>query len=118
MSQTRAEQLKSEGNTHFTEGRYAQAVEQYSRAIQHDASNPVLFTNRALAYLHMQNHEQAASDCERAIDLGDKRYKPHFVLGQALASLGRLAVQEAADGCAGAGGVAGAQAHHPGAQCP
>lgn len=42
----------------------------------------VYYTNRALCYLKMQQHEQALADCRRALELDGQSVKAHFFLGQ------------------------------------
>lgn len=45
------EGAKGEGNTAFSAGNFDEAVRCYSRAIQADSSNPVYYSNRAMAHL-------------------------------------------------------------------
>ena len=88
-----AESLKAEGNSHYGAGRYKEAIACYSRAIQHDPDNAVLYTNRAMAHQRhgdTESFEAAIRDCERAIELEPARYKAHYTLGQVLALVNRL----------------------------
>eukprot|EP00042_Codosiga_hollandica_P057737 m.858949 g.858949 ORF g.858949 m.858949 type:complete len:284 (+) comp59665_c0_seq5:933-1784(+) len=87
---TQAEKLKNEGNVLFKKGDYKEAAALYSRAIQHAPTTPSFFTNRALCYLHMQSREQAETDCQKAVDLDEGRYKSHFIFGQVLLAMDRL----------------------------
>lgn len=40
------------------------------------------YTNRALCYLKMQQHDKALADCKRALELDGQSVKAHFFLGQ------------------------------------
>lgn len=42
----------------------------------------VYYTNRALCYLKMQQHDKALADCKRALELDGQSVKAHFFLGQ------------------------------------
>ncbi|KGL76756.1 STIP1 homology and U box-containing protein 1, partial [Tinamus guttatus] len=42
----------------------------------------VYYTNRALCYLKMQQHDKALADCKRALELDSQSVKAHFFLGQ------------------------------------
>jgi tetratricopeptide (TPR) repeat protein len=64
-----ADKLREEGNERFKEGRMSEAVSLYTRAIQHDAANPILFSNRALAYIKLGSFDKAVTDAERCVEL-------------------------------------------------
>lgn len=67
------ERIKSDGNDEYKAGRYQEAIEKYSEALEIDpqnkGTNPKLLQNRALCYIRMKNFNQAIVDCERAIAL-------------------------------------------------
>ncbi|NXW63913.1 CHIP protein, partial [Eurystomus gularis] len=42
----------------------------------------VYYTNRALCYLKMQQHDKALADCKRALELDGQSVKAHFFMGQ------------------------------------
>lgn len=42
----------------------------------------VYYTNRALCYLKMQQHDKALADCKHALELDGQSVKAHFFLGQ------------------------------------
>lgn len=77
-----AEQLKSQGNTHFKNGDYESAEMLYSQAIQKNSKNPLLFTNRANARLKLEKWEGVIDDCIRSIDLMKENMKAFFYLGK------------------------------------
>ncbi|KAM8798503.1 E3 ubiquitin-protein ligase CHIP [Eudromia elegans] len=91
-----AQEHKEQGNRLFVGRKYPEAAACYGRAIvtlQPCASpalsfqnrNPlvaVYYTNRALCYLKMQQHDKALADCKRALELDGQSVKAHFFLGQ------------------------------------
>lgn len=76
------EAFKLYGNTLYANSNYEQAIQEYTRGIQHDAEQPVLFTNRALAHLKLGNHMQAMMDAESAVRLSSSNLKAYYVLGR------------------------------------
>ncbi|KAK9903279.1 hypothetical protein WJX75_001807 [Coccomyxa subellipsoidea] len=84
-----AEKLKDEGNDLFVLRRYAKAAEKYSEAMAFNPKSAVLFSNRAIAYLHMGLHAKALGDAEEAIKLDPEYIKAHARKGLALEKLGR-----------------------------
>ena len=95
MNLADAAALKKKGNDLFGRGKYADAVEAYTAAIDlwmetHDRA--VLYSNRSAARLKIAGEKQKAlSDAERAVQLDPKYAKAHFRKGQALRALGDAA---------------------------
>jgi serine/threonine protein kinase/tetratricopeptide (TPR) repeat protein len=83
-SRARAEELREQGNDAFKNNDYPRAVALYSESIEHDATNPATFTNRALAHIRLGNFPKAAEDCRSAINLDPTFFKGHLRLGQTL----------------------------------
>lgn len=86
---TRAEQLKNEGNELMKAGRFREALERYTRALELDPRNAVFFCNRAAAHFKLGEHEAAVADCTAALALQPDYGKAHGRLGLALAALQR-----------------------------
>ncbi|KAI6246148.1 DnaJ subfamily C member 7 [Erysiphe necator] len=67
------EKMKGEGNVDYKAGRFSEAIEKYSEALEIDQSNKStnskLLLNRALCHLRLKNYKAAIADCERAIIL-------------------------------------------------
>lgn len=76
-----AEQLKTSGNKCFKNGDYEGAEGLYSQAIQKNAANPLLFTNRANARLKLEKWDGVIDDCIRSIELLKENMKAFFYLG-------------------------------------
>jgi len=62
-----AEDLKHAGNEAFKASQYAEAVRLYTQALELDADNAVLFSNRSGALAAIGNYPQALVDADRAV---------------------------------------------------
>jgi len=65
-----AQIAKEEGNTHFRESRYEQAIAQYTRAIQlatTEDEKAIYYSNRATCHAQLQNHQAVVEDCTNSI---------------------------------------------------
>ena len=69
-----AEDLKTKANAAFSAGKNDEAISLYSKAIELDGNNHVLFSNRSAAYAKSDKYEEALQDAEKCIAL-----KPDFV---------------------------------------
>lgn len=71
-----AEELKTQGNTAFSAGNYSEALNFFTKAIQVDGQNHVLFSNRSGCYAALHQYGDALSDADKCI-----RIKPDWVKG-------------------------------------
>ena len=86
-----AEAAKAEGNAAFAAGRNAEAVEAYSRAIELDPDNHVLWSNRSAAYLKLGDAKSKAyRDAARCVELAPAWPKGYSRRGAAELALGRF----------------------------
>jgi thioredoxin-like negative regulator of GroEL len=94
-----AETAKTEGNKLFGQGKWQEAVEAYSRAIQHAPKSPHLRANRSLAYLKIGTDEMRPKAMQDALDATafDERWAKGWV------RLADVMVAEA-DNCKSKGG--------------
>ena len=69
---------KEKGNEFFKQGKWEEAVECYTKGLQQDALNAVLFANRAMALLKLQKYAAAISDCDCSIELDDMYTKAYL----------------------------------------
>lgn len=67
-----AEASRNEGNAHFKEGRYVEAVTAYTEAIRRDEKDPRAYSNRAACYLKLAAIPEGLKDCDKAIQLDSK----------------------------------------------
>ena len=88
MNRTDPVALKKAGNALFGKGKYADAVAEYTAAIDlwmEPADRAVLYCNRSAARLKLPGEKQKAlSDARRACELAPDYAKGHFRRGQAL----------------------------------
>lgn len=81
---------KEKGNQLFKEGRYDEAIESYGIGIECDPRNPVLYANRAMAFLRKNMLGVAEEDCSRALAWDDSYVKAYHRRGLAREGLGKL----------------------------
>ncbi|KAI9726228.1 MAG: hypothetical protein M1835_003783, partial [Candelina submexicana] len=84
---SKAAAFKEEGNKCFQDGDFKGAEILYTKAIQKDPTNPLLFTNRAFARLRLQSHEGVISDCLKSIEILPQNMKAYNHLAQAQLAL-------------------------------
>ncbi|RPD77241.1 protein prenylyltransferase [Lentinus tigrinus ALCF2SS1-7] len=71
-----ADQIKEQGNAAFKAGRYQDAIDHYSRAIDLRPSEPTFWTNRAAAYMAQKRFKPALADCQQAAALQSDAPQP------------------------------------------
>lgn len=86
---TRDEELKTQGNKHFTAREYAKAADLYSQAIEVNSSVAVYWSNRAACQLQLEAYGAAVSDATQAIELDNDCIKAYYRRACALVSLGK-----------------------------
>ncbi|XP_017665315.1 PREDICTED: tetratricopeptide repeat protein 12 isoform X1 [Lepidothrix coronata] len=78
-----ANALKEKGNEDFRRGDFAGAIRSYSQGLEKLRDKQELYTNRAQAYLKIQEYEKAIGDCEWALKCNEKCIKAYFLMGKA-----------------------------------
>ncbi|XP_062915307.1 zinc finger CCCH domain-containing protein 7A [Mobula hypostoma] len=92
--------LYDEGNDKFREGKWAEALNQYTEALNvaEYASEEIsivneviekLYANRAACYLNMGLYNQVLEDCDKALHLNHNNCRALFRKGKSLKELGR-----------------------------
>ncbi|KNC46902.1 RNA polymerase II-associated protein 3 [Thecamonas trahens ATCC 50062] len=89
-SQASPEEVKAEGNKAFAAGKYANAVELYSQAMDLDPTNAVYPANRAMAHLKMKDYKATIRDCSRSIALDPTYFKSYARRASAYEALDKL----------------------------
>lgn len=84
--------LKYQGMAYLKLGEYARAEEVFTKAINKDKKNAVLYSYRAKARFYLEETEDAAKDYEKAISLDKKEYRYYADLCAVLKSSGKEAV--------------------------
>ncbi|KAK6006174.1 hypothetical protein QM012_006584 [Aureobasidium pullulans] len=86
------DRTKEEGNNYFKSGKYEQAVETYTSALEIDpqnrGTNSKILQNRALCYTKLKEWQKAIEDCERALKLDPGYTKARKTKAKALGESG------------------------------
>ena len=82
MSST-SSSVKARGNALMKEGKYVDAIVLYSEGIAMEPANPVLYSNRSLAFLKLSQYFFAMKDAENTIRLIPDWAKGYYRKGQA-----------------------------------
>lgn len=75
-----AEEEKKLGNDFFKQGKFTDAVTHYGVAINIDPTNPLFYTNRALAYQKLELFANAIDDAQEAVELDVNFLKGYVIL--------------------------------------
>lgn len=67
MAQNTANYHKEEGNKHFKNRNYSDAIKAYTTAIQLAPKESAYFSNRAACYLALKKYDQTIDDCNKAL---------------------------------------------------
>ncbi|NXS36469.1 TTC12 protein, partial [Pomatostomus ruficeps] len=86
-----ADALREKGNEAFRRGAFGLAVQSYSEGLEKLRDKQELYTNRAQAYLKLQEYEKAISDCEWALKCNKNCPKAYFLMGKAHLALQHFA---------------------------
>ncbi|CAG8568070.1 8265_t:CDS:10, partial [Acaulospora morrowiae] len=84
-----AEEFKAQGNAAFSAKEYVKAIELFTKAIEVDPSNHVLYSNRSASYASLKQYDKALEDANRTIELKKDWPKGYSRKGAALHGLGR-----------------------------
>ncbi|KAK7116755.1 uncharacterized protein [Littorina saxatilis] len=77
-----AEQLKEQGNAALKKGSPAEAVLHYTHAVKLEPSNHLLYSNRSLAFLKLDQYYLALQDAQQTIKLQPSWPKGYFRKGE------------------------------------
>lgn len=91
-----AVELKNQGNTFLQQGKYDNAIDCYTSAIDLDVKNHVLYSNRSAAYAKVGQYEDALKDAETCCSVNPTWAKGYSRKGAALEFLGRYKEAEEA----------------------
>ncbi|VDP87334.1 unnamed protein product [Echinostoma caproni] len=92
-----AEQYKNSGNTCYQQGRYDEAVQWYTKAIDEEKDNALLYNNRSAAYLMLNKPHEAYQDSNKSINLNPTYVKALLRYAKCCLHLGRI--EEARSAC-------------------
>ncbi|GKT37301.1 hypothetical protein ADUPG1_010116 [Aduncisulcus paluster] len=84
---TKALNLKDRGNELFKQQDYPAAIKAYSDSLFIFPNSHIVYSNRALAYTRLGQHQNAIEDCDKAISLEPTYVKSYSRKGNALMEL-------------------------------
>jgi stress-induced-phosphoprotein 1 len=83
-----AEEFKAQGNKAFASGDFQTAIDLFSKAIELDSTNHVLYSNRSAAYCSLKDYKSASADAEKTVQLKPDWAKGYSRKGAALYGMG------------------------------
>ncbi|XP_053406877.1 uncharacterized protein LOC128559416 [Mercenaria mercenaria] len=89
-----SEILRKQGNASFKAMKYQDAIQYYSQAIRQNPDNvdPRLYSNRSLAFLKINNYENALYDANKCLEFESMSWKAYCWKALAIAGLIRTGV--------------------------
>jgi stress-induced-phosphoprotein 1 len=78
---------KAKGNEEFTAKRFPEAIEAFTKAIEQDGSNHVLYSNRSACYASLNKWPEAKADADKCVQYNSSWAKGYIRLGAALHGL-------------------------------
>ena len=77
-----AKEWKDKGNSLVKEKKYKEALDCYSKAIELDPNDPILYSNRSAMHLNLSEFDEAINDAEKAISLKPDYAKAYLRKGK------------------------------------
>ena len=88
---TESEILMKKGDGYYFNSRYAEALEEYSRAIESEPGSAPAYRSRGYTFLALEEHEAAEKDFDRAVELAPTYGEAYLARGILLFDRGRYA---------------------------
>jgi len=76
-----AKELFREGQGFLVEGKYAEGIESFSKAIEAGEKTEMAFLSRGVAYFKMEQFDKAVEDFNIVIDMNSGNFRGHFYRG-------------------------------------
>mmetsp|Transcript_84 Transcript_84/g.221 ORF Transcript_84/g.221 Transcript_84/m.221 type:complete len:517 (-) Transcript_84:177-1727(-) len=89
-NEAKALDLKNQGNEQLKIGHFLQAIGFYSEAVKYSPTNAIILSNRAQAYIKVENYGLAMADASVALESDPKYAKAYYRRGSAQFALGHL----------------------------
>ena len=77
-AEEKANNFKDGGNEELNKGHFIQAIELYSQGLEYQPNNAIILSNRALAYIKVENYGLALLDADHAIETDPKYSKAYY----------------------------------------
>ncbi|CAD8124688.1 unnamed protein product [Paramecium sonneborni] len=68
----KADELKKKGNEYYFNANYQQATIMYTEALQLIQDNVILWLNRAISYIKLEQYNQAIGDCSKVLEIANQ----------------------------------------------
>ena len=88
--EAKALELKDHGNAQLKIGHFLEAINFYSEALEYSPTNAVILSNRAQAYIKVENYGLAMADADAALEADPTYAKAYYRRGSAQFALGHL----------------------------
>jgi tetratricopeptide (TPR) repeat protein len=88
--ESEALKLKDLGNEQLLKGHFLEAIGFYSDALEYSPTNPIILSNRAQAYIKVENYGVAMADATAALDSDPTYAKAYYRRGSSQFALGHL----------------------------
>jgi tetratricopeptide (TPR) repeat protein len=88
-AKAKAREYKASGNKAMAAGAFSKAMRQYSRALELDPSNAILYSNRSATHFNLRQFAESLEDAESAILCDEKWWKAYKRKGLALIHMQR-----------------------------
>jgi len=89
-NEAKALEIKNQGNDQLKIGHFLQAIDFYSDALEYSPTNAIILSNRAQAYIKVENYGLAMADASAAIKSDPKYAKAYYRRGSSQFALGHL----------------------------
>lgn len=89
-NEAEAMKLKDQGNEQLLKGHFLEAIGFYSDALEYSPTNAVILSNRAQAYIKVENYGLAMADADAALETDPNYAKAYYRRGSAQFALGHL----------------------------
>ena len=80
-----AEALKNQGNDHYKQKDFENALQLYQQAIDTDPTDITYYTNKAACYFEQKDYDKCIEECDKAIEKSREGYYDYVKLAKALA---------------------------------
>jgi stress-induced-phosphoprotein 1 len=67
LSKDLSEEHKEKGNEHFKNGKWTDAIEEYSESLKRDPTNYRVYSNRAACYTKLMDWTRGMEDCDKCL---------------------------------------------------
>ncbi len=89
-NEAKALELKNQGNDQLKIGHFLQAIGFYTQALEFSPTNAIILSNRAQAYIKVENYGLAMADASAALESDPSYAKAYYRRGSAQFALGHL----------------------------